>query len=364
MKRKMVIAVLGLFCAVLAYGGTITVTQPSGGSLTMGCPVQITWTASGVSSNVKIQLIRPGGGLVGPLATDLPVGSSPFSWTVAAPAVVGEQYRIRVHAKDGTADGESAIFTVTAPGPAASLSLQSPHGGESWEIESTQPITWTAFNIAANCRLVLLKNDQVQGTIRDSFAPGQGAGSWNWHVGDYQGGPAPAESGYKVRIETVSGDVIYSAQSANSFTLTAPPIIFQPIAPVVATIFAASSPDLVACLAWDNQRPYLQEHKRITVRIKNVGQAAAPETTFSLYVEQHGHHTVTVRALPPHTSVSWSKLYKWATLGHKTVRVTVDPDNQVTEANENNNEISKSINVISPFQDRYVEPTDICSDQN
>ena len=53
-------------------------------------------------------------------------------------------------------------------------------------------------------------------------------------VGNYAGGPAPIGSGYKVRIQTVSGAIIYSAQSANSFTIfiakpITKPIIFHPI---------------------------------------------------------------------------------------------------------------------------------------
>ena len=74
----------------------------------MGCPIQIAWTASGVTSNVKILLRKPGGALVGTIANNLPLSPGSYNWTVAAPAVVGESYKIHVRATDGSAEGESA----------------------------------------------------------------------------------------------------------------------------------------------------------------------------------------------------------------------------------------------------------------
>ncbi|TFG74766.1 MAG: hypothetical protein E4H23_11575, partial [Chrysiogenales bacterium] len=227
MKKKMLLTILALLAMGLVHGATITVTQPSSGTVTMGSPVQIMWTAVDVASNVRILLRRPGGALVDTLATGLAASPGLYNWTVAAPAVVGETYKVHVRAVDGSAEGESAPFSVSGGGDVNPpfLSLDAPHGGENWEIGSTQAITWTALNITENCRLILLKNEQILGTIRDSFAPGQGGGSWDWIVGNYAGGPAPAVSGYKVRIQTVSGAMIYSAQSAAPFTITPKPII-------------------------------------------------------------------------------------------------------------------------------------------
>jgi hypothetical protein len=358
----MLVALAALFFAVLAYGGTITVTQPGNCmTLTMGSSVQIAWTASGVTSNVKIQLIRPGGGLVGPLATNLPPGSSPYFWTVAAPAVSGEQYRIRVHANDGTADGQSPVFTVVDPVAPVGLTIQSPHGGESWELGSTKKIQWLASNVPVNCRLLLVKDGQVLGTIRDSFAPGQGESIWNWQVGDYQGGPAAAGSGYKVRMQLVDNSLY--AQSDAPFTITPKPIVFAPLSKIAVQYVVPGKPDLVACLKWDGGVPLVWQDKRIYARVKNIGNGDAPASVLHVWVEQNGTRDIPVPALAPGAEFEWSKKFDWATCGHKTVKATADNLNQVAESNEGNNVMEAKVEV-SCGTTYYQLAVDRCSDQN
>ena len=119
-----------VFFAATAHGATITVSQPAGGNLTMGSTCPIAWAASGVTANVRINLIKPGGALVGLIVGNQALGSSPYSWTVGAPALAGEQYRVRVAASDGSAMGESAIFTVVDIPQVSGLTIQVPDGGE------------------------------------------------------------------------------------------------------------------------------------------------------------------------------------------------------------------------------------------
>ncbi|MCJ7525909.1 MAG: hypothetical protein MUP71_11925, partial [Candidatus Aminicenantes bacterium] len=321
-KTILIIALIGVFFGALS-AQQITVTNPvQGSSREAGKLCVITWTKTGVMGDRVLIRLRNTGGIALDITLDTE-NNGLFCWTIPATQAPG-QYYVRVKTLEDSAasspvSGDSGVFTIIPYTP-QSLMVNAPHGGENWEIGSTQPITWTALNIAANCRLLLLKNGQILGTIRDSFAPGQGGGSWTWKVGDYQGGPAPIGSGYKVRIQTVSGAIIYSAQSANSFTIIAKPIIFRPMR-VEATRFLIFLPDLAVCLVWDGQRPYVQENKRIKVRVKNIGKGAAPATTCNLYVEGHGTRSIPVPALAANTEfIIYSQQFKWATLGHKTVR--------------------------------------------
>jgi hypothetical protein len=114
MKKTLCFSVLAILAATLVYGGTITVTQPAAGNVVMGSVVKIMWTASNVSSNVKILLRRPGGVLVGTIAGNLPVSPGLYDWTVAAPAVVGDSYIIQVRSIDGPAAGASGVISVVA----------------------------------------------------------------------------------------------------------------------------------------------------------------------------------------------------------------------------------------------------------
>jgi hypothetical protein len=367
MKKTWILVFLVGFFAATVHGATITMSQPSGGSLIMGSTYPIAWAANGVTANVRINLIKPGGALVGLIVGNQPPGSSPYSWTVGAPAVAGEQYRVRVAASDGSAMGESAIFTVMDIPQISGLTIQVPDGGESWELGSTKKIQWLATNIQTNCRLVLLKDGAVKGTMRDSFAPGHGENIWNWVVGSYQGGMASAGGGYKVRMELIDGS--YRSESVAPFTIV-DHVVFVPEPMVFATKVKAEAklmpfppPDLVVCLAWSGKMPYIYQDRRVSVRIKNVGPGNAPAGNFKIYVEGHGDQIVQVPVLAAKGEYSWSKKYDWKTCGHKTVRVTVDPGGLITESRENNNMLEGSIKV-SCGETGYLLQMDRCSDQN
>lgn len=127
MKKKLCFTVLAMLAAALAYSATITVTQPAAGNAAMGSKVMVKWTASGVSSNVKIVLRKPGGALVGNLAGNLPLSPGNYEWTVAAPAEVGETYKIHVRATDGSAEGESGLISVVAASSTSGTLGKSPN---------------------------------------------------------------------------------------------------------------------------------------------------------------------------------------------------------------------------------------------
>ena len=126
----------------------LEVTSPNGGETWgAGSTREITWTGGGMT-DVKIELSRDenwddGDGSdveVLSAATDVTLGS--FTWTVAAPADVGCLVRVS-DAADGTPwDVSDDTFDISR------LVLDSPLGGESWELGSAQSVEWTAENIS------------------------------------------------------------------------------------------------------------------------------------------------------------------------------------------------------------------------
>jgi hypothetical protein len=361
MKKILLLALLAVFTAGPAFSGTINVTQPAGGNVAMGAVVPIAWTAVGVTGDVKIQLIKPGGALVGLLANNIAPSASPWSWTVVAPAVAGETYKVRVRAVDGMAEGVSAEFTVAAGAGVVSLAIQTPNGGENWEYGSIQVISWTGSNIPVNCHLYLLKNNQVLGLISDT-GNGPNGGSWNWNVGNYLNGPASFGSGYKVRIETFDGQT--SDSSDNPFTISSPPLVFHPVDRLPNLGKITPLPDLIVCLHWHGEIPLIYQHRRVYVRVKNVGLANAPPSIFKVYVEGHGTLNYQSPWLAPNAEYSWSKLYMWKSCGHKTVRVTVDPAGLIAESNESNNMLEGRIEVSCSGMPGYLLEMLNCSDPN
>jgi hypothetical protein len=207
MKRTfLLVMVLFLLVASLA-AQTVTVNSPSGGDVAMGSVMQIAWTSPGVSGGFRIQLIRPGGALVGALMNN--VAGSPQNWTVAAPALVGEQYRVRVRALNGSAAGESAVFTVISgdpvnPGGKPTLQLLSPNGGENWPGGDMRNITWAAANWSGNVQLSLHQNGVSKGII--ASVP-SASGTYPWAVGRTDKGPAASGGGYRVLISRVYSDM-------------------------------------------------------------------------------------------------------------------------------------------------------------
>lgn len=343
-------------------GQSITVASPvASDHWLIGSTHAITWTSLAVTGEVAIKLRTPEGGITNVKSSMSNTGS--FSWTIPNTVVPGTyKIRVRTVADDPLVYGDSPFFTIASPpAPISGLSVESPRGGENWEIGSTQAIAWIATNLQENCRLYLLKDGQVKGLIRDSFPPGSGLGSWNWKVGDYQGGTATAGGGYTVRMELVGGS--FSASSNAPFTIVPQPIVFpRPLKKEIGFVLPAR-PDLVVCLAWDGKRPYMQEDKRIYVKFKNKGPGPSPAAAAVLYVEANGDTAIQVPALAANEEFTFSKKFDWATTGEKTVRATVDPQDQIKEGNENNNSLARTIRVILPLQDRYVAETQACSDQ-
>ncbi len=136
-----------------------------------------------------------------------------------------------------------------------------------------------------------------------------------------------------------------------------------------------AEPDLIGCLYWDGKRPHTGEQKTVTAVVRNVGIGRSAHTSFDLYVEgdamasntpsspYFGLHNFGLPALNPGKDFARRMRLSWRHSGHKTVRLTVDPANQVAEKNEANNRIEAQVSVIWPGQDRYVGETKVCSDQ-
>jgi hypothetical protein len=206
MKKNLWMAIGMLLANVALCGATITVTQPIAGNVTMGCPVQIAWTASNVNSNVKILLRKPGGALVGTIANNLPVSPGLYTWTAAAPAVAGESYKIHVRATDGSAEGASAVFTVVqqaepVPGSITNVKLSA---SSPYCLGTNYTISWTVSGVTQHLKLELLKSGAVNSVIAPDMAPGTSSRSWT--------AAGTADNDYKVRVSAIGGSA--TGQSA------------------------------------------------------------------------------------------------------------------------------------------------------
>lgn len=371
MKKALFVVTILMFSLLPLAAQTITLVSPNGvENWTIGNTATIVWNSTGVAS-VRIVLFKGGTELanrIGFIAEGVSAAAGSFPWPVGSyiggTVTAGNDYYIRVRSEsDSTDDTSAAPFTISSP-PPPSFTLFLPNGNESWEKGSNKSISWMATNMTVNCRLLLLKDGQVLGTIKDPQSPGGPGGSAiPWKVGDYVGGSANAGSGYKVRIQSVDGQ--YSDTSDNPFTIAPLPLVihYNPILKPDYRVLAKLLPDLVVCAEWTSKRPQLGDKRTVTVKVKNIGPGAAPAANFDFYVEGHGTANIPLPALAKNAEYSYAHKFWWNSWGHKTVRITIDPMKQVTEANENNNQVSGSIEVIL-MRDAYGGLTSRCSDQN
>ena len=203
----------------------LTLTSPNGSETwPLGCPRLITWTATGISANVKLVLFQ-NGVKKGNIISDIPIAKGYYRWTVGnyigGTSGAGTGFTVRVITLDGTyRDDSDASFAITP------LNLVSPNGYENWQTGSTHPITWTAPGISSLVKLVLFKDGVKLGNIAINLSAGSGA--FSWPVGTYIGGTAAVGTGYAVRLITIDGalqdnsDATFSITAASPMNLTSP----------------------------------------------------------------------------------------------------------------------------------------------
>lgn len=96
----------------------------------------------------------------------------------------------------------------------ATLKIVSPNGGETDVcLGKTYPIKWTAVGVSQKIKLILFRNDEKVGIIKEDL--NAGSSPFNWLVA----APAEAKPGYKIRIRTM--DNALSDYSDNAFEIKA-----------------------------------------------------------------------------------------------------------------------------------------------
>lgn len=142
-----------------ALGQSLRVVAPNDGSpVTLGEPLDIRWTSSGVTQPLRILLFRNGERL-GVIASDVPVASGSYRWIAGnyggGTAPEGEGYSILIRVQgDGLEDSSDREFALraaagfTIPGRVytepASFRVDAPRAGERLAVGSRVEIRWTS----------------------------------------------------------------------------------------------------------------------------------------------------------------------------------------------------------------------------
>jgi hypothetical protein len=184
---------------------SITVTVPNGGeNWPINSSQTITWTSSGVSGNVKIELSRDGGATFQTLLADTPNDGSQ-NWTVTGPTTMQARVKISSVSNPTVNDQSDANFTISGGGP-PSITVTVPNGPENWQIGTTQTIQWTSQNLTGNVKIELSRNG---GDFQTLFANTANDGSQSWTV------TSPATFQARIRISSINDPAVHDKSDLN-----------------------------------------------------------------------------------------------------------------------------------------------------
>lgn len=219
MGKSLFILAMFVLTAGLLFS-TVTVTSPNGGeSWTPGYSYDVTWTVSGITGLVKIELYQFTGilSLVDTINPSISAGAGTYSWRIPLTTPAATNYVVKITSLTSSTetDVSNNMFTITE---APTLTVTAPNGGENWTIGTTHNVTWASTNLTGivAVRLVNFSNGGMV-TLATVSVP---TGSYNWTIG------SSTLPGSSYRIRLVSFQAPEVADSSDSyFTISAAPAV-------------------------------------------------------------------------------------------------------------------------------------------
>jgi hypothetical protein len=194
------------------------VDAPNGGEEWIAATeYEIRWSPGACGATAKIELLR--NGLVCSTIAAVTPNDGSFLWTAQPCAGATDGYRIRVTDLSGDGKDESdATFRILS----CQLAVTAPNGGESWQAESVQTVTWTANHCGGEVRIELLRSGVVCATLAAS-TPNDG--SFLWTVAQCGGN----RTDYRIRITDLRGGLLDESDAV--FSIPDPACAIQVTAP-------------------------------------------------------------------------------------------------------------------------------------
>ncbi|MFA7418560.1 MAG: YCF48-related protein [Melioribacteraceae bacterium] len=158
------------------YTPTITLTSPNGGEMWRGGSSQnITWASNNVT-DVKLEFSADNGLTWSEIIANTPAVSGSYNGTV--PIINTNQGLVRISdvADNKIVDQSDATFSIFLP----SITLNSPNGGESWKVGSSQNISWLSHDVT-NVKLDYSIDNGINWVEIINSTPAN-IGSYSWVV--------------------------------------------------------------------------------------------------------------------------------------------------------------------------------------
>ena len=154
----------------------LTVTSPNGGETWQANSSHaITWSSSSFTGNVAIDYSLNGGSTWS-VVTANTANTGSYAWTVPSVNTTAGRVRVRDASDSNPSDISDANFTIQMA--TESITVLSPNGGEFWEVNGAQTITWAGASSITNVRIYYSADNGANWTMIVSSTPNDGAFTW------------------------------------------------------------------------------------------------------------------------------------------------------------------------------------------
>ncbi len=155
---------------------TLTLTSPNGGEMWTGESVKkITWTWSGSLNAIKLDYSVNNGTTWNAIVSSAS-NSGSYDWTLPDLSTSAALVRIANANGDSPSDVSNGVFTIIG----SSLTVLAPNGGESWEGNSQQLISWSSTGVFPFVKIEYSLNAGASWTSIAGNVPN--TGSYTWQV--------------------------------------------------------------------------------------------------------------------------------------------------------------------------------------
>ncbi len=192
---------------------TLTLQAPNGGETwEVGEQEQITWSSANLAGNVKLEY-STNGFADATVITDSVANTGTYTWTV--PDAPSDNVLVRVSSTltATISDTSDVTFTIASLPLIPTLTLQSPNGGEVWEVGTQQQIEWSSVNLNGKVRLDYSTSGSAPSTVITASSVNDGV--YDWIV------PNDLSTNVLVRVSSTLSDTISDTSDA-TFTIAGP----------------------------------------------------------------------------------------------------------------------------------------------
>lgn len=204
----------GFFNVFNTGAKTLALSKPNGGEvLYVNESFRVEWVSNGITS-IKIEFSLNNGTTWNPVILTYPADSSYYVWN-PIPNSPSTQCLLRItDVSDPTVtDKSKSVFSITSP---QTIQVLSPNGGENWNANSSQPITWYSSQVN-NVKIEYTLDNGYTWSIITNSTPSVGYFLW---------GALPNVSSTNARIRISDASDSYPSDASDSvFTISPQPAL-------------------------------------------------------------------------------------------------------------------------------------------